>query len=98
MNKETDVVYVINRVRVSASDYNQNGYTRAYVFRDINRAKKCLKSLRAEDIAELERLDTDYDIYTDSDEKFHIAWDSDLAMVFITLKEKKLMKKNEILF
>ena len=43
--------------------------------------------MRAEDILELERLDTDYDIYTDTDEKFHVAWDCDMEMVFITLKE-----------
>lgn len=88
MNKETDVVYVVNRVQISASEYNQNGYTRTFVFRDINKAKMCLKTLRAEDISELERLDTDYDIYTDSEEKFHVAWDSDLEMIFIILKEK----------
>ena len=88
MNKETDVVYVVNQVRISASEYNQNGNTRTFVFRDINRAKRCLKSLRADDISELARLDTDYDIYTDSDEKFHVAWDSDLEMIFIILKEK----------
>ena len=63
MNKETDVVYVVNRMQISTSEYNKNGYIRTFVYRDINRAKKCLKSLRAEDISELERLDTDYDIY-----------------------------------
>ena len=89
MNKETDVVYVVNRMQISASEYNQNGYIRTFVFRDINRAKRCLRSLRAEeDISELKRLDIDYDIYTDSEEKFHVAWDCDLEMVFITLKEK----------
>ena len=88
MKKETDIVYVVNRVRISASEYNQNGYTRTFVFRDIDRAMRCLKSLRAADISELERLDIDYDIYTDSEERFHVAWDSDLEMIFITLKEK----------
>ena len=88
MNKETDVVYVVNRVQISASEYNQNGYTRTFVFRDINRAKRFLKSLRAEVILELERLDTYYDVYTDTEEKFHVAWDSDLEMIIITLKEK----------
>ena len=88
MNKETDVVYVVNRVKISASEYNQNGFIRTFVFRDINKAKRCLKSLRAEDISELERLDADFDIYTDSEENFHVAWDCDLEMVFITLKEK----------
>ena len=88
MNKETDVVYVVNRMQISTSEYNKNGYIRTFVYRDINRAKKCLKSLRAEDISELKRLDTDYDIYIDSEEKFHVAWDSDLEMIFITLKEK----------
>ena len=48
----------------------------------------CLKSLRAEDLSELERLKRDYDIYTNTDEKFHVAWDSDMEMIFITLKEK----------
>jgi hypothetical protein len=88
MNKETDVVYVVNRVQISASEYNQNGFMRTFVFRDMNRAKRCLKYLRTEDISELERLDTDYDIYTDSGEMFHVAWDCDLEMIFITLKEK----------
>jgi len=88
MNKETDVVYVVNRVQISASEYNQNGYTRTFVFRDINRAKRFLKSLRAEVISEFERLDTNYDVYTDTEEKFHVSWDSDLEMIIITLKEK----------
>lgn len=30
MNKETDVVYVVNRMQISASEYNQNGYTRTF--------------------------------------------------------------------
>ena len=88
MNKETDVVYVVNRVQISASEYNQNGYTRTFVFRDINRAKRFFKSLRAEVISEFERLDTNYDVYTDTEEKFHVSWDSDLEMIIITLKEK----------
>lgn len=88
MNKETDVVYVVDRVQISASEYNQNGYTRTFVFRDINRAKRFLKSLRAEVISEFERLDTNYDVYTDTEEKFHVSWDSDLEMIIITLKEK----------
>ncbi|MBR6841898.1 MAG: hypothetical protein IKM77_06330 [Prevotella sp.] len=88
MNKETDVVYVVNRVQISASEYNQNGYTRTFVFRDINRTKRFLKSLRAEVILEFERLDTNYDVYTDTEEKFHVSWDSDLEMIIITLKEK----------
>ena len=88
MNKETDVVYVVNRMQISASEYNQNGYTRTFVFRDINRAKRFLKSLRAEVISEFERLDTNYDVYTDTEEKFHVSWDSDLEMIIITLKEK----------
>ena len=88
MNKETDVVYLVNRVQISASEYNQNGYTRTFVFRDINRAKRFLKSLRAEVISEFERLDTNYDVYTDTEEKFHVSWDSDLEMIIITLKEK----------
>jgi hypothetical protein len=58
------------------------------VFRDINRAKRFLKSLRAEVISEFERLDTNYDVYTDTEEKFHVSWDSDLEMIIITLKEK----------
>ena len=90
MDKERDIVYVVNRVQISASEYNQNGYTETYLYRDKNKANRCLKSLRAEDISELERLDMDYDIYTDTDVKFHVSWDSDLEMVFITVKEKTI--------
>ena len=87
---ESDIVYVVNRVQISASEYNQNGYTQTFLFRDKAKAEKCLKDLRSEDLAELDRLDDDYEIYTDSDEKFHVSWDSDLEMVFITLKEKTI--------
>lgn len=93
MNKELDIVYVVNRAQISASEYNKNGYAQTFLFRDINRARTFLKSLRAEDLSELERLDTDYDIYTDSDEQFHVAWDSDLEMIFITLEEKVIDEK-----
>ena len=87
MNKEQDIVYVVNRIRISASEYNQNGYTRTFLFRDKMKAEENLKSLRAEVVSELERLKYEYAIYTDSDKKFHVSWDSDLEMVFITLKE-----------
>ena len=87
---ESDIVYVVNRVQISASEYNQNGYTQTFLFRDKAKAEKWLKDLRSEDLAELNRLDDDYEIYTDSDEKFHVSWDSDLEMLFITLKEKTI--------
>lgn len=87
---ESDIVYVVNRVQVSASEYNLNGYTRTFLFKDKLKADKCLKDLRSEDLIELERLGRDYEIYTDSDEKFHVSWDSDLEMVFITLKENTI--------
>lgn len=87
---ESDIVYVVNRVQISASEYNQNGYTQTFLFRDKVKAEKCLKDLRSEDLSELDRLEFDYDIYIDSDEKFHVSWDSDKEMVFITLKEKTI--------
>ena len=90
MEIKTDSVYVVNRVQISDSEYNQNGYTRTFLFRDKLKDKKCLKDLRSEDLTELDRLGRDYDIYTDSDEKFHVSWDSDLEMTFITLKEKTI--------
>ena len=93
MNTEMNVVYVVNRVHISASEYNQNGYTQTYLYKDINRAKRNLKALRAADISELERLDNDYEIYTDTDEKFHVAWDSDLEMIFITLNKQIIDKE-----
>ena len=86
----SDIVYVVNRVQISASEYNQNGYTQTLLFRDKKKAEKCFKDLRSEDLSELDRLEYDYEIYTDSDEKFHVSWDSDLEMVFITLKEKTI--------
>lgn len=90
METKSDIVYVVNRVQISASEYNQNGYTRTFLFRDKLKAEKCLKDLRSEDLIELDRLGRNYEIYTDSDEKFHVSWDSDLEMVFITLKEKTI--------
>jgi hypothetical protein len=87
---ESDVVYVVNRVQISASEYNSNGYIRTFLFRDKLKAEKCLKDLRSEDLTELDRLRRDYEIYTDSEEKFHVSWDSDLEKVFISLKEKTI--------
>ena len=84
---ESDIVYVVNRVQISASEYNMNGYTQTFLFRDIIKAEQRLKDLRLEELSELGRLECDYEIYTDSDVKFHVSWDSDLEMVFITLKE-----------
>ena len=81
---------LIRQVQISASEYNLNGYTRTFLFRDKLKAEKCLKDLRSEDLSELDRLDRDYEIYSDSDEKFHVSWDSDLEMVFITLKENTI--------
>lgn len=40
--------------------------------------------MRLDDLRELGRLGRDYDIHIDSNEKFHVSWDSDLEMVFIT--------------
>ena len=81
---------LIRQVQISASEYNLNGYTRTFLFRDKLKAEKCLKDLRSEDLSELDRLNRDYEIYSDSDEKFHVSWDSDLEMVFITLKENTI--------
>lgn len=89
MNKSKNV-YVVNRVRISASEYNQNGYTRTFLYRDKAKAEKCLEELRLDDLRELGRLGRDYDIHIDSNEKFHVSWDSDLEMVFITIKEKAI--------
>ena len=30
----TDELYVLNQVQISASDYNRNGYSQTYLFRD----------------------------------------------------------------
>lgn len=87
---ESNIVYVVNRVQFSASEYNLNGYTRTFLYRDKLKAEKCLKDLRSKDLIELDRLGRDYEIYTDSDENFHVSWDSDLEMVFITLKENTI--------
>lgn len=38
MNKSKNV-YVVNRVRISASEYNQNGYTRTFLYRDKAKAE-----------------------------------------------------------
>lgn len=87
MDKESEIIYVVNRIRISASEYNQNGNTRTFLYKDKANAEQCLNNLRSEALSELERLKRDYEIYTDSDEKFHLAWDSDLEMIFITLKK-----------
>ncbi len=60
METKSDIVYVVNRVQISASEYN-NGYTQTFLFRDKAKAEKRLKDLRSEDLTELDRLGRDYD-------------------------------------
>lgn len=88
---ESDLIYVVNRVQISASEYNKNGYTQTFLFKNKMEAEKCFKDLRSEDLSELDRLECDYNIYTDSNEKLHVSWDSDLEMVFITLKDNSII-------
>ncbi len=90
MEIKYDTVYVVNRVKISSSDYNQNGYTQTFLFRDKAKAEKRFKDLRSDETTELDKLGVEYEIYSDSDEKFHVSWDSDLEMIFITLTEKTI--------
>lgn len=83
-------LYVLNQVQISASDYNRNGYSQTYLFRDRQEADKHLAKLRKETLAELERLKCNFDIYSDSADKFHVAWDCDLEMAIITLKKQTI--------
>ena len=53
---ESGIVYVVNRVQVSASEYCQNGYSQTFLYRDKKKAEKCLKDLRSEDLSELDRF------------------------------------------
>ena len=83
-------IYVVNQVVISASEYNQNGYTRTFLFRSKQKAERCLKDLRTETLSELNRLEFDFNVYTDTNVKFHVSWDCDLEMIFITLKENTI--------
>ena len=86
----TNELYVLNQVQISASDYNRNGYSQTYLFRDRQEADKHLRTLRKDTLSELDRLKCNFDIYSDSADKFHVAWDSDLEMTIITLKKQTI--------
>jgi hypothetical protein len=86
----TNELYVLNQVQISASDYNRNGYSQTFLFRDRQEADKHLTKMRSDTLSELGRLKRDFDIYSDSADKFHVAWDSDMEMTIITLKKQTI--------
>lgn len=86
----TNEFYILNQVQISASDYNRNGYSQTYLFRDKLEADKLLIKFRYDTLAELERLKCEFVIYSDSADKFHVAWDSDMEMTIITLKKQTI--------
>ena len=87
----TNELYVLNQVHISASDYNRNGYSQTYLFRDRRELDKHLTKLRRDTLSELCRLKQNFNIYSDSADKFHVAWDSDLEMTIITLKKQTIV-------
>lgn len=38
-----EFIYVVNRVQISASEYNQNGYIRTFLFKDKMKAENALR-------------------------------------------------------
>lgn len=40
MVNNSDIIYGVNRVQISASEYNKNGYTQTFLFKDKMKAEK----------------------------------------------------------
>lgn len=89
MTKDT-ILYVVTRLQISASDYNANGDSDVGVFLEKENAQKLFKKWREEELQFRKDTEVAYTVYSDTNDKFHCAWDSDLEMLIITLKECKI--------
>ena len=78
-------VFVVTRQRISASDYRSNGYIDMDVFLEKSSASAIFNEWREEELNERVRLNDEYEILSDSREKFHCAWDCHLEMVIISI-------------
>ena len=89
INKDI-ILYVVTRLQISASDYNTNGNSDVRVFFEREKAHRLFKQWREEELQFRDDTEVAYKVYSDSNDRFHCAWDSDLEMLIVTLKECKV--------
>ena len=79
-------VFVVTRLYISASDYNSNGYTDVEVCRKESAALDIFSRWREEELQERKRLKDEYEVLSDTKDRFHCTWDSGLETVLMTIK------------
>jgi len=90
-NSMNNKVFIVTRLYISASDYNSNGYYDCEVFLDKEKALQLFKKWRKEELDIRRETECTYEIYTDTEEKFHCSWDIDLEMLIIKMQEKTII-------
>lgn len=80
-------IFIVTHVTISSSEPNANGYIDVKAFSDKEKATEQLKSWREDEIELRRESGCPYEIYDDTETKFHCTWDSDLEGIVISLNE-----------
>lgn len=80
-------IFIVTHVTISSSEPNANGYMDVKAFSDRQKATKQLKTWREDELQMRRESGCEYEIYDDTETKFHCTWDSDLERVIISLNE-----------
>lgn len=90
MKNQSQVLFVITHVTISASEPDANGFVDARVFKTKQQALELLKKWRDEELEYRKNTGAAYVVYTNNDQKFHCTWDADNEGVIITIKEAEV--------
>ena len=80
-------IFIVTHVTISSSEPNANGYMDVKAFSDRQKATKQLKTWREDELQMRRERGCAYEIYDDTETKFHCTWDSDLEGIVISLNE-----------
>ncbi len=80
-------IFIVTHVTISSSEPNANGYMDVKAFSDKEKATRQLKTWREDELQLRRERGCPYEIYDDTETKFHCTWDSDLEGIIITLNE-----------
>ena len=79
-------VFVVCRLQISGSDYNSNGYADIELFHDEINAINQFNKWKSDTLQQLKSWGKNFEIFSDTDNKYHLSWDCDLEMIIITIR------------
>ncbi len=88
----SQTVHVVTRLFLSASDCSSNGYSECKAFAGNDDAHELFARWREEELACRRESGCAYEVYSDSSEKFHCAWDGGQESAIIMHCEKNIIQ------